>query len=70
MVIYFNEENPVPVENASKPQTQEEILILFRPAGDCVNNTYSKFNLVLNNYNAFLKAVDKTSVNVLMTEEV
>lgn len=67
VVIYFGEENYGPLGNVTKLHTQEEILIPFGTAESCSNNTNSHSSDMITNYDVLFKAVDKTSVNIIIT---
>ena len=54
--------------NVTKPRTQEEKLIPFAFAGNCVNNT-DAYNYSVDVGYDFLKTVDKTIVNIIETEQ-
>ena len=65
VVTYFGDGYCGPDGNVSKPHTQEEILIPIVFAGQCFNCTSYKYNY---NYD-FLKATDKTFVNIIETQQ-
>ena len=65
VVTYFGYGYCGPDGNVSKPHTQEEILIPIVFAGQCFNCTSYKYNY---NYD-FLKATDKTFVNIIETQQ-
>ena len=65
VVTYFGDGYCGPDGNVSKPHMQEEILIPIVFAGQCFNCTSYKYNY---NYD-FLKATDKTFVNIIETQQ-
>ena len=65
VVTYFGDGYCGPDGNVSKPHTQEEILIPIVFVGNCINCTSFEYN---DNYD-FLKATDKTFVNIIETQQ-
>ena len=68
VVTYFGHGYCESDEDVTKPHTQEEILIPFVFVEYCQNQTTSdSYNPI--NYDLLLKAVDKTAVNLIVTDE-